>query len=65
MNAMSTSPRRIAINTGDALVPFVIREIPYHLDRVCEKLAERYGRRRDFAIVVQRNRVVREMTLQV
>lgn len=27
-------------------------EIPYHLDRVCEKIAERYERRRDFAIVV-------------
>ena len=30
----------------------LIPEIPYHFDRVCEKIAERYERRRDFAIVV-------------
>jgi 6-phosphofructokinase 1 len=30
----------------------LIPEIPYHLDRVCEKIAERYLRRRNFAIVV-------------
>ncbi len=30
----------------------LIPEIPYHLERVCEKIAERYERRRDFAIVV-------------
>lgn len=30
----------------------LIPEIPYHLDRVCEKIQERYRRRRDFAIVV-------------
>jgi phosphofructokinase-like protein len=30
----------------------LIPEIPYHFDRLCEKIAERYERRRDFAIVV-------------
>src|SRR5688572_11092053 len=30
----------------------LIPEIPYRLDRVCEKIEERYKRRRDFAIVV-------------
>ncbi|HEX6277272.1 MAG TPA: ATP-dependent 6-phosphofructokinase [Polyangiaceae bacterium] len=30
----------------------LIPEIPFHLDRVCEKIQERYRRRRDFAIVV-------------
>ncbi len=30
----------------------LIPEIPYRLDRVCEKIHERYQRRRDFAIVV-------------
>src|SRR5690606_22304683 len=30
----------------------LIPEIPYRLDRVCEKIHERYDRRRDFAIVV-------------
>jgi 6-phosphofructokinase 1 len=30
----------------------LIPEIPFHLDRVCEKIRERYSRRRDFAIVV-------------
>jgi len=30
----------------------LIPEIPYHLDRVCEKIEERYLRRSDFAIVV-------------
>ena len=30
----------------------LIPEIPYHLERVCEKIQERYRRRSDFAIVV-------------
>ncbi|HXX68608.1 MAG TPA: ATP-dependent 6-phosphofructokinase [Polyangiaceae bacterium] len=30
----------------------LIPEIPFHLDRVCEKIRERYLRRSDFAIVV-------------
>jgi ATP-dependent phosphofructokinase / diphosphate-dependent phosphofructokinase len=30
----------------------LIPEIPYHLERVCEKIEERYLRRSDFAIVV-------------
>jgi len=30
----------------------LIPEVPYRLDRVCEKINERYERRRDFAIVV-------------
>jgi phosphofructokinase-like protein len=30
----------------------LIPEIPYHFDRVCEKIYERYRRRSDFAIVV-------------
>jgi 6-phosphofructokinase 1 len=30
----------------------LIPEIPYRLDRVCEKINDRYRRRRDFAIVV-------------
>lgn len=30
----------------------LIPEIPYHIDRICEKIQERYQRRRDFAIVV-------------
>lgn len=30
----------------------LIPEVPYRLDRVCEKIKERYLRRRDFAIVV-------------
>jgi 6-phosphofructokinase 1 len=30
----------------------LIPEIPYHLDRICEKVRERYLRRRNFAIVV-------------
>jgi 6-phosphofructokinase 1 len=30
----------------------LIPEIPFHLDRVCEKIEERYRRRADFAIVV-------------
>ena len=44
----------IALHAGIAGGADVILmpEIPYHLDRVCEKIAERYERRRDFAIVV-------------
>lgn len=30
----------------------LIPEIPYHFERVCEKIRERYLRRRDFAVVV-------------
>jgi 6-phosphofructokinase 1 len=30
----------------------LIPEIPYHFDRICEKIRERYQRRSDFAIVV-------------
>jgi ATP-dependent phosphofructokinase / diphosphate-dependent phosphofructokinase len=44
----------IALHAGIAGGADVILmpEIPYHLDRVCEKIQERYQRRRDFAIVV-------------
>lgn len=44
----------IALHAGIAGGADVILlpEIPYRLDRVCEKIEERYARRRDFAIVV-------------
>jgi len=44
----------IALHSGIAGGADVILlpEIPYHLDRVCEKIQERYRRRSDFAIVV-------------
>lgn len=44
----------IALHSGIAGGADVILmpEIPYHLERVCEKIRERYQRRSDFAIVV-------------
>jgi phosphofructokinase-like protein len=44
----------IALHSGIAggADVILIPEIPYHLDRVCEKIRERYLRRSDFAIVV-------------
>jgi 6-phosphofructokinase 1 len=44
----------IALHAGIAggADAILIPEIPYHLERVCEKIEERYRRRSDFAIVV-------------
>ncbi|HEY6080909.1 MAG TPA: ATP-dependent 6-phosphofructokinase [Polyangiaceae bacterium] len=44
----------IALHSGIAggADVILIPEIPYHLERVCEKIRERYQRRSDFAIVV-------------
>jgi len=44
----------IALHAGIAggADAILIPEIPYRLDRLCEKTRERYLRRRDFAIVV-------------
>jgi ATP-dependent phosphofructokinase / diphosphate-dependent phosphofructokinase len=44
----------IALHSGIAggADVILIPEIPFRLDRVCEKIEERYERRRDFAIVV-------------
>jgi len=44
----------IALHSGIAggADVILIPEIPYHFDRVCEKVYERYRRRSDFAIIV-------------